>query len=551
MRARPKFVALRYLTKKAAIIEPPPVLLEKVSDWMVSVYAGHILAQVERGIDRVTAVTHKWEEQLKRFEGIKRDLPKIMDSLQAGKHISWKIPEVYTDGSVSWSVIGVRRYKHDINLRGEPAFEKGEGKARAVFREWMERSEVEKWASRKLEAVVDNLRGAIQALKGKAGGATRPETLVELLLMRRECLKYTNKAKLYRTKTTKKFEVNLTGWKYVRPNSPVIRKINETRSEYNTELDEAIAIGERELNQAVEFWDLVNRRGRKVETAAKKIYGKMLGGLEEVAAMKKPPDDSWQYVDAPIFGSNWSGRFTTRETPLENARSMRMELLEPDDIIEALAERRFDRITCVLNFAGHKKRGGRWTEVDRTLEVDVEYGRAKSVESTRKGIRATRGTCRHEMQHVAQTLIEVIEQLRGDRAGLPPLHVRKPEIDPSGYTPSSKRVPHEERDVEFYTNLMDDIDDLEDSLRRVPKMWWPEWTRVFVGLSHYKLLSHAVHEQYGRGLPSLQGQRIRNFRQSNRAKWRKAIRELYKEMRSRGYRLEGGKRPEKPKSEQK
>lgn len=207
-------------------------------------------------------------------------------------------------------------------------------------------------------------------------------------------------------------------------------------------------------------------------------------------------------------------------------------------------------ISVVLDFKGHAKRGGQWHPSLRELQVDVnELNRIWTVEKLNQRIEQIHITVRHELQHVAQTYMKLILDL-SENAGLPSSSIRSPDADPSGFPtkpgvsgPKDKRIPHHQRDVEFYTNLTDDIDTFERELRQIPKPYWGIAARIYVGLGSRQMideLEYELKERYKKTVRASQSGRFLAFKQENAAKWKKAVKEFWKAMQSRGVNLDQG-----------
>jgi hypothetical protein len=75
---------------------------------------------------------------------------------------------------------------------------------------------------------------------------------------------------------------------------------------------------------------------------------------------------------------------------------------------------------------------------------------------------------RHELQHFMQTYIFKIKNLK-ENGGLPSKKIRNKDYDPSGYTPKEEgRLQHSLRDIEFYTDLTDAVDEFKYIVNKFP-----------------------------------------------------------------------------------
>jgi hypothetical protein len=87
-------------------------------------------------------------------------------------------------------------------------------------------------------------------------------------------------------------------------------------------------------------------------------------------------------------------------------------------------------------------------------------------------------TVRHELQHASQSFLKMLK--KNDEAGLPSKKIRDPNVDQYGRdgiqqledrlnVPSSRsKIDHGLRDIEFYTDLTDNIAEFKSAVRQVP-----------------------------------------------------------------------------------
>jgi len=213
-------------------------------------------------------------------------------------------------------------------------------------------------------------------------------------------------------------------------------------------------------------------------------------------------------------------------------------------------------ISVVLDFQGHANRGGQWDPSKRELQIDVNLNSVFTPEQLQARMREVHRVARHELQHVVQTYVTLGLKKQNpdkfqDRAGLPSAAIRTPGVDPDGLslspgkTPSNrKQIPHHQRDIEFYSNLSDDIDELEKWLRLIPKPYWGIAAKLYVGLgkpTDMVELSQELEDRYKLPLAGFRpGVRFAAFKKENVGKWKKAVKELWKEMAVRGFDLEQG-----------
>lgn len=99
---------------------------------------------------------------------------------------------------------------------------------------------------------------------------------------------------------------------------------------------------------------------------------------------------------------------------------------------------------------------GYWDDKKGLLAVAVSSA-SLDVDSFKKTLDDMREVLRHELAHMAQTVLMVGKGLRED-AGLPGREIRDPEANPEGKRLRDRTwSPHEYRDAEFYTNLLSQI----------------------------------------------------------------------------------------------
>jgi len=201
---------------------------------------------------------------------------------------------------------------------------------------------------------------------------------------------------------------------------------------------------------------------------------------------------------------------------------------EIEDLLKAEG---WDKFKGVFYFNPHSTRGGVWNVGKKELQIDVPVLEGHLVPETlgefQEGLQKIAGATRHEFQHVGQSLFQTLtgaEELRG----LPPGEMRDPTKTPLGLPKKdlafSFRDPHAVQDVEFYTDLADEIDAFVKAARRIPE----DQLRDFFG----------VWTETRRGNLSDFGVRYREYFSTlkiyNKAKWKKAIAEFLKGINARG-----------------
>jgi hypothetical protein len=545
-------LARRWLhrSRNAGILEAPPAMFDQIGPWMRAAYAGHILAQVDNELTRLRDAAGQLKDALNEMVQAERSLPRDLDRIQNKGNLRIRVVFVHWNKRLKTKIIGAKARDTDgtvqwrkpdgtwiVAEKGEPGWEPyydwGQGDKRIswenAFR--LTRDQIEKMLRKTLEDCIQNLHKHIQQLEQRADPQKDSgPTLVELTLMRRECLKYTGKAKLVKTKVSKVFPVNLAGWPYLEANSPLVTKANAQIVSRNAEIEEQLAVGKKALPLAQKAYD-AKKNGDK------DTYRKIIERLQADDWMDTSPGHpAWgDYNIRQALKENkrpdevlvW-GRTTYGYEPIP-AAELEKELREPlgpSDIEKALATKRWATITCQLFFSQHQSRGGVWVTDKRTLQVDAKFTGARSLPKFQEGIAEVNRTLRHELQHVAQDLITTIAGLGEDAGGLPPEKTRDLSIPPSGDRGYNKpQQPHPLREVEFYTRLADEISEFLQNLPKYPKNLRAKVVRAWVDLDpkftpeERKQVRHVPEREF-----------FQMLHEEQPKKWRKAVSEFISEV---------------------
>jgi carbonic anhydrase/acetyltransferase-like protein (isoleucine patch superfamily) len=221
----------------AGLFEAPPRVLKAVEDWAMSVYAGHVLALVEKQIDTKPDDTEKRLAQTQKYlQGLLTEKMDKMDPgdllrIPAGRNTDvvlkmpldteWhgyqdhfqvvtvkkgqrpKFPRSPDDGASKYDPEVVGYYKAEDNWEND----------RDDFLVSLEEPAM---AGNKVEAI---LRRGLETYSKEVRQNVRqnmnPTRLVELELMRREAKKFTSKSKSYKSKARTTLPIDLSGWKYL------------------------------------------------------------------------------------------------------------------------------------------------------------------------------------------------------------------------------------------------------------------------------------------------------------------------------------------------
>lgn len=201
---------------------------------------------------------------------------------------------------------------------------------------------------------------------------------------------------------------------------------------------------------------------------------------------------------------------------------------------EILAEKHFNILSLTMFFAAqHAKWDGVWSEAACRIQVDApagDSGRIPSVASVRTNMHNLLGTVWHEVQHAGQSILRLVKSLP-EIGGLPSKSLRDPAVRPTGLPLDAKpllrqrdrRIPHHLRDIEFYTNLGNDVRGFIKNLRSVPDALREDYFKFYVGATR------------GDGILMSPGStrfpnsaRMWQLRDEAPEKWAKAVKELRK-----------------------
>jgi len=535
----PQQIAERHLERTGALWNPPPAMVVSVGTWMDSIFAGHVLATVEHDIVKAKGFIAPLKEKNRYLKGWLQNVSSELKRLQPGKNI-----RIHRGLDPAREYMGMKKIdapawgpaqEEDLFL-----FKETRGK-RLTFGNhhdpYLTKYTLEEAADfmeRKLRYQIKANEDIITRLETSGDNVRDAPTLVELLLLRRECLKHTFKAKHYKSKTKKDFQIDLTGWEYVQSNAPLIRSIrNKMLSKITlaqswvAEREEAEAFAkviERKIRSGEypkqEEGEAVSAHTRRVQVAihADTSAPKHLAVVKATQAWREKGRAT--YLGFPDLDHNYislqEGKLNLVE--LEKKRS-EYESISAEEILKAGSWGAWDTITATLDFKGHLQRGGQWSPGRRLLEVDVSAQGITTVANFKRTLAEMHDVLWHELQHVGQDLLRALHLMDED-AGLPSKSIRDPDVDPSGYPtgPLSRgRIQHELRDVEFQTDLGEAIRDFIRSLNRVPKLRWREHLEQTVGIKGY-----SPHNRY-----------FRTWKRKAPGKWKKAVAEFVKEVENR------------------
>lgn len=225
MRIEERVVARYARVVNAGLHKAPPAMLKAIQEWVASTYAGHVLAESERFLDSFSG--KNFAGQIKEMEEAKERLTSDLKSLGDGEVARYKV--YLPNGKTSWvGVKGTEYFRmphgHIVvdprdRTEGDRLYLIGGGMGRLTFPKAGPHQSVD--ADKAEKHVEQYLSSSIRLLNQASSDRATPllhhekAQIVELNLLRRECLKYSGGGKKYLAKANKKFPVDLRGWDYV------------------------------------------------------------------------------------------------------------------------------------------------------------------------------------------------------------------------------------------------------------------------------------------------------------------------------------------------
>ena len=552
-------VARRYLT--AAIFQYPPAMYKDIEPWMLEVYCSSVLAHVESRLAATNPALPEADKALEEMRAALAALPRKIKALKGDQSVRVRLYFLFGSGVLKkGDVVGVEKtkwyitpegttaivaYEHDpekvIREKGyRPLFNIGTGKGKVDYvQSRFTEEQVIEWAQQKVQEAITKLEEHKAFFKERLFRAPSDKALVEMHLLRKECLKHTSVAKKYTAQAAKIFPVDLTGWSYISRGGALIKKINEEIAQENKKKHEQIEVAEKTFSLALKGYEAGI-------SGDEETYDKVLTELHKdwLPQGHFPRYPAWDERELrrairekvrPKEPMVWT--YEVGREPVSKMKAALRPLIGPQDLIQALNARNLGKISAILSFTQHTKRGGQWRPFDRELQVDTPFSGSypENLDVLVMGIHRIQSVLKHELQHLGQTLLEVMTQVNKDKQhtlGLPSKGVRDTEHDPDGLPVSHSkgdRQPHALRDVEFYPRFEDEINKFKEEIRGTPKDKWSNLFKTWVDLTMSPLER--------RGFPS---EFFLMLKKSQPAKWKKAVKEFLKALEGEGVHLTGG-----------
>jgi len=495
-----RVVALNHI-KVAGELKPPPAMVRDVVNWVLSSYAGSILAYTSKESDKLDNASSGVNAKIKELEKTEENLEGILENLTDGQ--TWTIA-TYDDYRV-----GVKaEFMYEYNVMW---YRVGTGRGHTVYRDFLDLEAAIMWLGDKIGHAVIKLKD-FRGTKGTEDGLLEID-LIELKLIAAECKKYTSEAKHIKSRVTKTFPMNLDGWGYLdgwlaKRRVGYERSIASNRAVLEKVKEEAGGLG------------FDRKTSRHPLDGGNNYLGQFIPGVYQW--------DCWIRREPEHTGGDYTFYVARAGTELGSYDYWRLKslntLTDPKNFISAaqlaISEKGISyavynvtasvgpRIKAIFDIRGKKSYSGMWRRAKRPpeLEVNTPVQWPHTVEVFRQVMNEIRNTAIHELQHMTQDLIGGMTN--SFSSGMPA------SVDRSGI----RNPEHALRDVEFYTRLTGEINRfVELAERRIPqydisraiKVWTNELPNVFI--------RHVEPKEF-----------FVKLKQHKPDRWRKAVTEFYK-----------------------
>jgi len=345
--------------------------------------------------------------------------------------------------------------------------------------------------------------------------------------------------------THRKFPVSLEGWPYLRDIAGIqALAVKQTLAW----LDDV----EEKRNQVVKLYDQVRRSEDPVLQAAlrnpdgpalaKALQVLQAQGISKSTALRALRVMITDEVQLPGFLATLYG---PGKRPTHEIRKMLSEIRAdgPAQMAEAALQvlpHGFSEVDVDVEFSYGAAASGEYKPEKRQIVVYPLTDRPawyafKDAEKAVRGYMAEiAATIKHELTHMSQDLLAVFHGLQTMGAGLPSPSIRNNDYTPLGVfrdnTPDHTRrtKEHDLRDIEFYTQLQDEIDLYLRAVKVVPESLRDKARKIWVGLAQGPLRAEGVEYEILGVRPWMTQHTFRVLHTSEPAKWRKAVGEFWK-----------------------
>jgi DNA topoisomerase-1 len=512
--------------KQAGMFEGPPAIETAMREWMFSVYAGHVLYSVLVELKKLESTDEVKKDIQKTIDTLRKEREQLsgnLDKLDKGQTHRITLPQL---GDVPRWSLTITKDEMVTLAGGEPAYTMAVNRKPLMFGMQLVKEVVLKGAEEHLERQVRQRMRAMESLDlDGVGESMRPVNLKNLNELKAECLRYTTKPKRYTGRAAKVFPIDVTGWKYIQANSPMLQTYNKNVKDFNAKLDARIQDAKEDLKIAQKIYDdnIDNpnaiadwQPGDKFIGVKERHYTNFWSSwrIKDYISIKRRPDT------VMVSTISYPALFKVGDIrPIGEAKELYLVEVSPDEINKVLEKK--PSITAILSFVPHKTRGGVWRLLDMELEVDVPVRTPSYVSGFNDVLYKIETTLKHEVRHVGQDVLRWVKELEED-AGLPSKHIRDVNVTPYGYSkPLNKNVDHALRDVEFYTDLGDVIRYFIRSNNNTPSKNMREAFLSYIGY-------------FARNPISFVSPFFSLLKEKAPDKWRKAVGVFYMELKKKG-----------------
>lgn len=531
------------MRRRAGIFEAPPAMMDEVGAFLRQVMAGHVLFIVENAIEQLEDAEAPFQRALDEMKTALASAEAQIRNLKPGKSVRFPLALAPTrsGGGPRTFFLGVKRNKSDVaGTYGGVPFEDhywiATGNRRVTYPEWLGDAHPLDFPLDKVPAAIElHIRRLERYMRTETLGAKRPgadDAVDRLRALATECRKHTTKAKHYRSAASRNFQINLFGWKYIKPNSPIIQSVNEHIRQRNAVLENRIREAQESLKNAQKLYDAAVKADADWDTF-KNLSGKYLGKSTDEVLTR-------YFMDEPGVGTFWDRSRVWRAVldrerpaiiatvvqdhsrawvPVAEAEALIRSEIGPAEVERALQIRNWDQITVTLSFQPQKKSVGVWKSFQRNLRVDIPEPTVWNVAGFQDALAEAMGTLRHELQHVGQDVLAAVLMLKD--TGLPSRNIRNLEYDAGGAHRERWQDPKKEhalQDVEFYTRLADEVEYFVQFIQK----------RSFAPQDRYLAFRTWVDDADPRGTVGPTRVFFHKLKQEERGKWRKAVGEFLK-----------------------
>jgi len=389
---------------------------------------------------------------------------------------------------------------------------------------------------------------------------------VNLALVINKCRQYTSKPRFRKNTVSIKDAIqvaDIKSWKYWHGvDSKTVRWLEEKAQTWRQMAD-----------HHAELFKKIQKEVEQLERSRKPGKTKMLDWLRRSIGGSKPRkiqiffngagkwstiNEYYFYIESKeaLYESLGVQRFvTTLENKARNAEQQ-LSYVHTDQYIE-------DKLTpwkeLTFKFTPRHLPGhlGFWNNSKKELlctlpREEKELAREFTVPNLNAAIEHLKSTCRHEAQHLAQSLLKDLNDL-SEIAGLPSKSIR-PEGPDSAIVERKRGLQvewtreHTLRNIEFYTRLADETRLFESDVKKIPRAYWKQFFEIWIDkrrmFEHIPNpdLNKEVSKRIQRFLRSQLTTRpnrdfFKDLKKEQPRKWNKAVGILYDEIRKKGIRF--------------